>query len=177
MLERPDYLDEYISFWNARPEIVRIWISLYTPQKGERAPEILTEADRHRVAEELPALRTRYPKLLANEGISHAIRVPPTNPKECTFSRMSTNYSADLATRVEPCIFGGDPDCSQCGCAISSGLHWLKEIPLAGPLRVKHIALSAATIGSAMGKLRRNYRAHPRWSKPAELVQIAGSQP
>src|ERR1700752_244145 len=42
MLERPDYLDEYISFWNARPEIVRIWISLYTPQKGERAPEILT---------------------------------------------------------------------------------------------------------------------------------------
>jgi hypothetical protein len=27
-----------------------------------------------------------------------------------------------------------------------------------------------------MGKLRRNYRAHPRWSKPAELVQIAGSQ-
>src|SRR5439155_441661 len=78
---------------------------------------------------------------------------------------------------VEPCIFGGDPDCTQCGCAISSGLHWLKEIPLAGPLRVKHIALSSATIGSAMGKLRRNYRAHPRWSKPAELIQIAGSQP
>jgi len=41
---------------------------------------------------------------------------------------------------------------------------------------VKHIALSSATIGSAMGKLRRNYRAHPRWSKPAELIQIAGSQ-
>jgi len=87
-----------------------------------------------------------------------------------------TNYSADLSTRVEPCIFGGDPDCTQCGCAIS-GLRWLKEIPLAGPLRVKHIALSSAAVGSVMGKLRRNYRAHPRWSsKPAELIQIARSR-
>src|SRR5256885_3509004 len=60
------------------------------------------------------------------------------------FSRMSTNYSADLSTRVEPCIFGGDPDCAQCGCAISSGLHWLKEIPLAGPLDRKSTRLNSS---------------------------------
>src|SRR5579859_13143 len=72
MLQRPDYLDEYIAFWNARPEIVRIWISLYTPQKEECAAEMLTAADRERVAAELPRLRKRYPKLLANEGISQA---------------------------------------------------------------------------------------------------------
>src|SRR5436309_10301154 len=177
MLERLGYLEEYVAFWSERPEVVRMWMSLYTPQRGEQSAEMLTPAQRDTAAGDLLRARARYPKLLMNAGIAEAIRVPPVTPAACMFSRMSTNYSADLSTRVEPCIFGGDPDCAQCGCAISSGLHWLKEVPLAGPLRVKHIALSSATIGSAMGKLRRNYRAHPRWSKPAELIQIAGSQP
>jgi len=179
MLRRPDYLDEYISFWNARPEIVRIWISLYTPQKEEHASEMLTIADRDRVAEELPGLRRRYPKLLANEGISHAIRVPPANPKQCMFSRMSTNYSADLNTRVEPCIFGGNPDCSQCGCAISSGLHWLKDFRLARVVKLGSIARMSISIGSAIGHLRRGYSPHERWRDASvdELVQIGRSHP
>jgi sulfatase maturation enzyme AslB (radical SAM superfamily) len=179
MLQRPDYLDEYISFWNARPETVSIWISLYTPQKEERAAEMLTTAERERVAEELPVLGRRYPKLLANEGISRAIRVPPANPKECTFSRMSTNYSADLTTRVEPCIFGGNPDCSQCGCAISSGLHWLKDLRLARLLKLEDIARTSISIGSAVGHLRRGYNPHERWTDaPVDpLVQIGRSLP
>ena len=179
MLQRPDYLDEYISFWNARPEIVRIWISLYTPQKEERSAEMLTTEDRQRVAEELPTLRRRYPKLLANIGISHAIRVPPANPKECMFSRMSTNYSADLTTRVEPCIFGGKPDCSQCGCAISSGLHWLKDFRLARLLKLEHIARTSISMGSVVGRLRGGYNPHERWrDAPADaLVQIGPGQP
>jgi hypothetical protein len=64
----------FISFWSARPEVVRIWISLYTPQKDEHTSEMLTPPERDRVADELPALRKRYPKLLANDGISRAIR-------------------------------------------------------------------------------------------------------
>jgi MoaA/NifB/PqqE/SkfB family radical SAM enzyme len=170
MLERPDYLEEYISFWNARPEIVRIWISLYTPQKDEHTEEILTAADRDRVARELPALRRRYPKLLANEGISQAIRVPPANPGECMFARMSTNYSADLSTRVEPCIFGGNPDCSQCGCAISSGLHWFKDFRLAGLVKLDPIAKTSMTIGSTVGRLRRDYRPQERWKAKSKSV-------
>jgi sulfatase maturation enzyme AslB (radical SAM superfamily) len=31
MLERPGYLEQYVSFWNARSEVNRIWVSLYTP--------------------------------------------------------------------------------------------------------------------------------------------------
>ena len=154
-----------------------MWMSLYTPQRGEQSAEMLTPAQRDTAASDLLRARQRYPKLLMNAGIADAIRVPPVSPAACMFSKMSTNYSADLSTRVEPCIFGGDPDCAQCGCAISSGLHWLKEIRLAGPLRVKHVALSSAAIGSTMGKLRRNYRTHPRWnSKPTELIQIARSR-
>ena len=177
MFERPSYLEEYVEFWSERPEVGRIWMSLYTPQRGEQSSEMLTRAQREAAATDLLRARQRYPKLLMNTGIADAIRLPPVSPSACMFSRMSTNYSADLITRVEPCIFGGDPDCSQCGCAISSGLHWLKEIRLAGPLKVEHVALSSAAIGSAIGKLHRNYRVHPRWnSKPVELIQIGGSQ-
>jgi organic radical activating enzyme len=177
MLGRPSYMEEYISFWNARPEVVRIWISLYTPQKNEHTPEMLTLAQRERVAAELPALRARYPKLLANEGISRAIRVPPADPARCMFATMSTNYSADLLTHVEPCIFGGNPDCSQCGCAISSGLHWIHGIRLGGLIKVENIAAASIKVGSFVGKLRKGYRPHARWSQQgAPLVQIGKPQ-
>ena len=140
---------------------------------------MLTPSERDRVADELPALRKRYPKLLANEGISRAIRMPPASPAECTFSRMSTNYSADLATQVEPCIFGGNPDCSQCGCAISSGLHWFKDFRLAGFMKIEHIARTSVAIGSAIGRLRKGYRTHDRWkaNRGAGLVHIGQSEP
>jgi hypothetical protein len=64
---------------------------------------------------------------------------------------MSTNYSADLETRVEPCVFGGNPDCSQCGCAISSGLHWLKDFRLGGLVKLDHIVATSVSIGSTIG--------------------------
>ena len=86
---------------------------------------------------------------------------------------MSTNYSADLATRVEPCIFGGNPDCSQCGCAISSGLHWLKDIRLLRFIKLEKIAKASIRVGSFVGGMRRGYRPHSRWkSQAAHLVKI-----
>lgn len=174
MLQRLGYMEEYISFWQARPEVARIWISLYSPQKDEHTPEMLSSAHRERVAAELSALQARYPKLLANEGISRAIRVPPARPEECMFATMSTNYSADLATRVEPCIFGGNPDCSQCGCAISSGLHWLKDIRLGGLIKIENIVKASILVGSFVGRLRSGYRPPARWKSQsaAQLVNI-----
>ena len=38
MLARPGYLEEYVAFWNARPEVDHIWVSLYSPQMGEESP-------------------------------------------------------------------------------------------------------------------------------------------
>lgn len=172
MLERPGYIEDYVAFWSARPEVVRLWVSLYSPQRDEQSPEMLTAADREAATLRLLDTRSRHPKLLMNRGIAEAFRVPPASPEKCMFARMSTNYSADLSTRVEPCIFGGDPDCSQCGCAISSGLHWLKEVRLARVIRVENIANGSARIGSILGRLRGGYVQHPRWRTPSELVQI-----
>lgn len=172
MLERPGYVDEYLSFWSARDEVVRIWISVYTPQRGEQSSEMLTTANREFLAEELLKVKPRYPKLLMNPGFVRAMISPPSNPNECLFARMSTNYSADLKTRVEPCVFGGDPDCSQCGCAISTGLHWIKDKRVAGLVKIEDIALASTSIGKVAGKLR-GLR-HPRWTQGGggKLVQF-----
>src|SRR4051812_1418575 len=97
MLRRPGYLEEYVNFWHHRPETNRIWVSLYTPQIGEQSPEMLTEDDRKFVAEHLPLLHTKFPKLNINEGIARAFVHPPSNPHDCLFAKMSANYSADLA--------------------------------------------------------------------------------
>ena len=163
MLERREYLEEYLAFWNARPEVRRMWASLYTPQKGEQTPEMLSAEQRQFVAEELRRLQPNYPKLLMNAGIARAMQAPPTKPGECIFSTMSTNFSADLRTRVEPCIFGGDPDCSQCGCAISSGLHWLKTVRVAHTVKIDSFVKASMGIGKVAGKLRTG-RSHPRWN-------------
>jgi len=178
MLQRPGYLEEYVSFWNARPEVGQIWVSLYTPQVGEESAEKLSAADRETVARELPPLARKFPKLLLPQGVAQAFLHPPSNPEDCLFSKMSINVSADLQTRVEPCVFGGSPDCSQCGCAASSALHWIRTVKVAGPLRVGHFVGGSVRVGSFMNRLRRNVRParwdpnRPQVEHKPELVQI-----
>ncbi len=180
MLERAEYLEEYVKFWSARPEVNRIWVSVYTPQIGEQSREILTSQDRETLARELPSLAQRYQKLLFNKGIGQALLQPPSNPDDCLFAKMSANYSADFETRVEPCVFGGTPDCAQCGCSISSGLHWVRTIKVAGPVKIDHFIAGSVKVGRLMNRLRSRATRPSRW-KPAgtpanrkndDLVQI-----
>lgn len=181
MLDRATYLEEYVRFWSSRPEVRFIWVSLYSPQRGEQSAERLSPEQRAFVAQELPRLSRLYPKLLTPEGYAQALLHPPSSPKECTFSRLSTNFSADLRTRVEPCVFGGDPDCSQCGCSASAAAHWIAGVRLAGPIRAGHIMQSSMRIGATVARLRGT--ALPSWRErtlradPGNLVQIAATQP
>ncbi len=179
MLERPGYMEEYVRFWSEREEVRSIWVSIYSPQRGEQSAEMLTAAQREHVARELPTLRQRYPKLLTPQGYAEALLNPPASPRDCTFSRLSKNYSADLATRVEPCVLGGDPDCSQCGCSASAAAHWITEMKLAGPLKVKHMLHGSMRIGNAVARLqdvtqpawREREQASPK--RQTSLVQIS----
>jgi MoaA/NifB/PqqE/SkfB family radical SAM enzyme len=155
MLECPGYLEEYLEFWTRKPEIGRIWLSLYTPQKGEASAEKLTPESRRRLFDTLPGLKERYPNLILPQGATVAFAHPPQHPRSCTFSRVSVNYSADLKTRIEPCFFGGNPDCSQCGCAVSAGLHWLHERPLGLGLKAGHLIDASL----AWGNVQRGRRA------------------
>lgn len=180
MLTRPNYLQEYVHFWSDRPEVHRIWVSLYTPQQGEVSAERLSADQREQVAHELARLRKTYPKLLTPEGYAQALLHPPESPRACTFSRLSRNYSADLRTHVEPCVFGGNPDCANCGCSASAASHWLSNLRIAGPLRAGHLLRGSMRIGSVVARLRR--LTSPAWRErqlgavPAEtspLVQIS----
>jgi len=178
MLERDSYLEEYVSFWSAREEVRSIWVSLYSPQRGEQSAECLTPAQRERVARELPTLRQRYPKLLTPSGYAQAMLNPPASPRDCTFSRLSKNYSADLETRVEPCVLGGDPDCARCGCSASVATHWITQTQLAGPLKVKHVLSGSMRVGNLVARLQ---NAQPAWRErdlatpksQTSLVQIS----
>lgn len=179
MLERASYIEEYVRFWNAREEVHRIWVSLYSPQRGEQSAERLSPAQRVWLASELPRLRALYPRLLTPAGYGQALLHPPSSPRECTFSRLSKNYSADLRTRVEPCVLGGDPDCSQCGCSASAAAHWISGIRVAGPLKAGHLLHGSMRIGNMMARLQnaglpawleRDQAAH---GQKADLVRIA----
>ncbi len=174
MATRAGYMEEYVKFWSERPEVNRIWVSLYTPQIGEHTEEMLRPEDRQLVSRELPPLRAQYPKLLMSDGLGKAFLDPPRNPGECAFAKLSTNYTADLRTRVEPCIFGGNPDCSQCGCAISSGLHMLKTIKFAGPVKVGHLLSGAIQVGRTANRVfrRADSRMDAESPRKPDLVQL-----
>ncbi|MGA3204757.1 MAG: radical SAM protein [Bryobacteraceae bacterium] len=165
-LQQAGYLEQFLAFWSARPEVNRIWFSVYTPQRGESTAEMLRREDRLRLAQSLPAMIRRYPKLMLPEGMVRAFVEPPASPAQCLFSKMSVNYTADLKTKVEPCVFGGDPDCSQCGCSISAGLHWIGGLKIAGPLKVEHLVRASVAIGKGVNR--------PPVA-PSGLVQIKAS--
>jgi hypothetical protein len=121
-MKRPGYLREFLEFWTPRPEIRRVWFSLFTPQAGDRLPEMLLPTERERAVADMLALRQLFPKLDMAEGTIRQFSTPPKSPDDCVFALTTATLSADLATRVTPCQFGGAPDCASCGCVASMGL-------------------------------------------------------
>jgi len=158
MLNRPSYLQEFLEFWNPRAETKRIWFSLFTPQIGDTAPEILNAEQRMIMVNELLRLRPLYPKLEMSEAIIREYASPPRSPDECIFARSTTTISADLKTRVTPCQFGGNPDCTQCGCIASMGLAAVGHTkPLPGVSLGSVMRMSSA-IGDSVKRARLLYR-------------------
>jgi MoaA/NifB/PqqE/SkfB family radical SAM enzyme len=92
---RAGYLEEFMRFWSARPEVKRIWVSLFTPQQGAEGPEILTPAMRRLVLDELERLYPIYPKFQMNGALIEELRHPPQSPEECIFARTTLSLSAD----------------------------------------------------------------------------------
>jgi organic radical activating enzyme len=154
MVNRQGYLEEFLRFWSARTETLKIWISLYTPQIGEISAERLTPADRQRVVADLMALRRLHPKLQAPKGLLHSYSHPPESPDDCVFARTTTTVSADLKTRITPCQFGGAPDCASCGCMASAGLAAIARHRVAGLIRVDSILNVSMRIGARIKRVR-----------------------
>jgi MoaA/NifB/PqqE/SkfB family radical SAM enzyme len=153
-INRAGYLEEFLRTWSDQPETRKIWISLYTPQRGEISDERLRPADRARAIAELRALRVQFPKLEAPNGLIDVYANPPQSPAECIFARTTTTVSADLQTRITPCQFGGSPDCSNCGCIASAGLAAVARHRLFGFVPVGRIFTGSVKIGERVRRRR-----------------------
>src|SRR5262245_17806353 len=158
MTGRPRYLYDFMDFWSKRPETKKVWFSLFTPQIGETSDEILPREARIRIVRELIDMRAIYPKLSMTQATIEAFLDPPTKPSDCIFARTTRSITADLKTRVGPCQFGGNPDCSQCGCVASAGLHSVDRVKIADAISLGRIYESSFKIGSVVAAMRGDQR-------------------
>jgi sulfatase maturation enzyme AslB (radical SAM superfamily) len=147
LVKRPGYLHDFLQFWAPRPEIEKIWFSLFTPQIGDDLPEILTSEERNQVIAELLQLRKDFTKLDMPEGLIRQMMSPPHSPQQCVFALTTQTISADLKTQVTPCQFGGNPDCGSCGCIASMGLAAVAAHKLGGVLPVGAIFRASIKVG------------------------------
>ena len=120
--QREGYYREFLEFWSARPEVRQIWFSLFTPQIGAEDEEILRPEVKEKILTELLSMKKTFPKMFLPRLVVEGYKNPPKSPEECIFARTTLNVTADLKNIVTPCQFGGNPDCSQCGCFASAGL-------------------------------------------------------
>jgi MoaA/NifB/PqqE/SkfB family radical SAM enzyme len=155
MMKREGYLEQFLEFWDSVPETKRIWMSMFTPQIGERSEEILSREERERAIADLLRLRHRFPKLEMNGATIKTFAHPPATPKDCIFAQTTHSISADLKTVIEPCQFGGNPDCSQCGCIASMGMEALGQHRTKFGIQVRDFFRATEVIGNAVARSRR----------------------
>jgi MoaA/NifB/PqqE/SkfB family radical SAM enzyme len=166
MMTRPGYLKEFVEVWSAKNEIRKIWFSIFTPQMGDKDPEILSPEQRAAVVSDLLNLRKSFPKLDMAPEMIREFATPPKSPKDCIFARTTTSISADLSSLITPCQFGGTPDCSQCGCAASMGLAAVGAYKLGGFIPLKSIFDLSIRIGELRSK------SHPPFFGPSSPFPI-----
>lgn len=167
MMKRAGYLAEFLEYWTPRPEIKKVWFSLFTPQVGDKLPEILSHEERSRAIAEMLELRKRFPKLDMPEVVIQQFAAPPSKPEDCVFALTTRTLSADLKTQVTPCQFGGNPDCSSCGCIASMGLASVGAHKLGGIVPVGSILAASIRIGRS--RLRR--KAIGREQEPLPILR------
>src|SRR5215467_7640466 len=147
MMKRPEYLKDFLEYWTPKAEIGKVWFSLFTPQMGDRLPEMLQPHERQQAIADMLVLRKQFPKLDMPAGMIRQFATPPRSPRDCVFALTTETLSADLKTRIVPCQFGGNPDCSSCGCVASMGLAAVAAHKLGGIIPVGAIFRASIKIG------------------------------
>lgn len=155
MMRQSGYLERFLEFWSQRPgpgdHVKRIWFSMFTPQMGAEGAEILTRVERERAVFELLELRKCFPSLDMAASVLDNFLTPPESPEKCIFARTTSTISADLKTHVGPCQFGGEPDCSQCGCIASAGLAAVGDLRF-GPVTAGKLFDISNRIGKTLSR-------------------------
>jgi len=77
-VRREGYIEEFLRTWQANPHTRLIWMSLYTPQKGELSVERLTAVDRARVIADLRRLPALFERALREIRARYVLTYYPT---------------------------------------------------------------------------------------------------
>ncbi len=105
-----------------------------------------------------------------HEAAIREILNPPSSPEDCIFARTTHTLSADLKTKITPCQFGGDPDCSQCGCIASMGLAAVGHHRVVGRLTAGNLFHVSDRIGSAWRRVSGLQSAAPEPATPFQIL-------
>jgi len=154
IMKQPGYLKKFLRYWTPKPEIRKVWFSLFTPQVGDRLPEMLQPDERQHAISDMLALRNEFPKLDMPAALIRQFASPPRSPQDCVFALTTQVISADLRTKVLPCQFGGNPDCSNCGCIASASLEAIARHRLPGGVRVGQVFDASHLAGRAVARFR-----------------------
>ena len=147
MMKQPGYLRKFLEYWTPKAEIRKVWFSLFTPQVGDRSPEILQPHERLQAIADMLELRKEFSKLDMKDGMIRQFATPPRSPQDCVFALTTHTLSADLKTKIVPCQFGGNPDCGSCGCVASMGLAAIAAHKLGGIVPIGAIFKVSSRIG------------------------------
>jgi organic radical activating enzyme len=175
--DRPGYLEEFLQFWTSRPEVIKVWFSLFTPQRGATDAEILSPRLRTSVIADLRKLRLKFPRLEMPDSLIKELESPPANPARCIFARTTTTISADLKTAISPCQFGGNPDCEQCGCIASMGLAAVGHHRVVGPITAGDLFFLSDRVGKQWKRLKKPFIRRRELPTPADLFKILEPAP
>lgn len=153
MTKRSGYLRDFVEFWSSNSSVEKIWMSMFTPQRGADDIECLTRQERRTAVEVLMRLRDDHPKLDMHESALRQFLAPPESPDRCIFAKTTRSISADFETVVEPCQFGGDPDCSRCGCFASMALAAVGNHQVLGTVRAGDIFFASEKLGQHLQRI------------------------
>jgi hypothetical protein len=106
------------------------------------------------VVSELDRLHRQFPGIRLNWRMLEAFLNPPGRPDNCGFARLTHTVSADLKSPIEPCQFGGTPDCSQCGCLATMGLEAVLNYRLPVGVRVRTFFDASMAVGETVRRVR-----------------------
>lgn len=174
--KREGYYKEFMEFWSPKDEIRQVWFSLFTPQIGATDEEILQPEVKKRLLDNLVELNEQYPKLTLPKPVIDGYRNPPASPDQCIFSKTTLNLTADLKSKVTPCQFGGNPDCTQCGCMASAGLYAVGEYRLFNVLPLRSIYNLSDKIGNAVSGKKKKGKTYEQDDRTGGGIDLANAK-
>src|SRR5215475_5768239 len=157
MALRTGYIPEFINFWSANRNVERIWMSIFTPQRGATNVECLDGDERKLAVDVLLRICQEENKLDMPERVITEFLAPPASPDQCIFAKTTLSLSADLRTKVEPCQFGGKPDCSRCGCMASMALAAVGHRKVLGPVTAGGVFWASAALGRTVKAVKERW--------------------